>query len=56
MSEEKNILTELYDTVSERKTEKEEGSYTCYLFEQGLDIILIKAGEEGSESSIAAKS
>jgi phosphoribosyl-ATP pyrophosphohydrolase len=55
MSEEKNILAELYDTVLERKTEKEEGSYTCYLFEQGLDKILKKVGEECSETIIAAK-
>ena len=55
MSEEKNILAELYDTVLERKAEKEEGSYTCYLFEQGLDKILKKVGEECSETIIAAK-
>ena len=27
----------------------EEGSYTCYLFEKGLDKILKKVGEECSE-------
>ena len=32
-----DILQQLYDTVLERKDEKQEGSYTCYLFEQGLD-------------------
>ena len=32
-----------------------EGSYTCYLFEKGLDKILKKVGEECSETIIAAK-
>ena len=31
------------------------GSYTCYLFEQGVDKILKKCGEECSEVIIAAK-
>ena len=42
-------------TLQERKNEKEEGSYTCYLFEQGLDKILKKVGEESTEMVIAAK-
>ena len=50
-----DILGELYETVLSRKTEKQEGSYTCYLFEQGLDKILKKCGEECSEVIIAAK-
>ena len=33
----------------------QEGSYTCYLFEKGLDKILKKCGEECSEMIIAAK-
>lgn len=50
-----NVLAELYQTVEQRKTEKQEGSYTCYLFEKGLDKILKKCGEECSEVIIAAK-
>ena len=50
-----DVLQELYSTVSERKNLKTEGSYTCYLFEQGLDKILKKCGEECSEIIIAAK-
>ncbi|WP_322183412.1 phosphoribosyl-ATP diphosphatase [Neglectibacter caecimuris] len=50
-----NVLRELYETVLSRKSEKAEGSYTCYLFEQGLDKILKKCGEECSETIIAAK-
>ena len=44
-----------YDTILARKDAKEEGSYTCYLFEQGLDKILKKVGEESTEMVIAAK-
>ena len=50
-----DVLKELYATVLRRKSEKQEGSYTCYLFEQGLDKILKKCGEECSEVIIAAK-
>lgn len=50
-----DVLNELYETVLSRKTEKQQGSYTCYLFEQGLDKILKKCGEECSEVIIAAK-
>ena len=48
-------LLALYKTVVERKEKKEEGSYTCYLFEKGIDKILKKCGEECSEVIIAAK-
>lgn len=50
-----DALKHLYDTVLSRKAEKQEGSYTCYLFEKGLDKILKKCGEECSEVIIAAK-
>ena len=50
-----DILQELYQTVESRRQEKAEGSYTCYLFEKGLDKILKKCGEECSEVIIAAK-
>lgn len=52
---ENDVLKSLYDTVISRKAEKQEGSYTCYLFEQGIDKILKKCGEECSEVIIAAK-
>jgi phosphoribosyl-ATP pyrophosphohydrolase len=51
----KDTLNELYDVVLSRKEEKTEGSYTCYLFEKGLDKILKKVGEECAETVIAAK-
>lgn len=51
----KDTFSELYEVVMSRKEEKQEGSYTCYLFEKGLDKILKKVGEECSETIIAAK-
>ncbi len=48
-------IDDLYELIKGRKTEKKEGSYTTYLFEQGLDKILKKVGEECTEVVIAAK-
>jgi phosphoribosyl-ATP pyrophosphohydrolase len=50
-----NTLEQLYDVILQRQREPQEGSYTCYLFEKGLDKILKKVGEECSETIIAAK-
>ena len=50
-----NTLFELRDVIRERKVHPQEGSYTCYLFEKGLDKILKKCGEENAEMIIAAK-
>jgi phosphoribosyl-ATP pyrophosphohydrolase len=50
-----NTLSGLYEVVKNRKEHPEEGSYTCYLFEKGLDKILKKCGEENAEMIIAAK-
>lgn len=48
-------LERLYHVVKGRKEAPQEGSYTCYLFDKGLDKILKKVGEECSETIIAAK-
>lgn len=45
----------LYEVIENRKENPEEGSYTCYLFEKGLDKILKKCGEECAEMIIASK-
>ncbi len=45
----------LYDVILARKQSPAEGSYTCYLFQQGLDKILKKVAEESGEVIIAAK-
>lgn len=50
-----DTLEGLYSLVLARKAQPQEGSYTCYLFEKGLDKILKKVGEECSETIIAAK-
>lgn len=50
-----NVLNDLYEIAKSRKENKQEGSYTCYLFEKGIDKILKKCGEECAEMIIAAK-
>ena len=50
-----DTLNELYKIICERKNNPAEGSYTCYLFDKGLDKILKKVGEESAEVIIAAK-
>ncbi|HIT94626.1 MAG TPA: phosphoribosyl-ATP diphosphatase [Candidatus Faecivivens stercoripullorum] len=50
-----DTLAGLYEVVKGRQNNPQEGSYTCYLFEKGLDKILKKCGEECSEMIIAAK-
>ena len=52
---EKDVLKELYEVVLDRKANPQEGSYTCYLFDKGLDKILKKVGEECAETIIASK-
>lgn len=49
------VLMEDYEIITERKAHPKEGSYTNYLFEQGIDKILKKCGEEATEIVIAAK-
>jgi len=50
-----NIIEDLYQIVLSRQNSREENSYTCYLFEKGIDKILKKCGEECAEMIIAAK-
>ena len=49
------VLDDLYALIEARERERSEGSYTTYLFNEGLDKILKKVGEEASETIIAAK-
>ena len=55
MEDYKNIVDKLYGVIEERKSNPEEGSYTTYLFNEGVDKILKKVGEEASEVIIGAK-
>ena len=45
----------LYQVILSRRENTVEGSYTAYLFGQGIDKILKKVGEECAEVIIAAK-
>jgi len=50
-----NILPDLLSVIQSRRDNPQEGSYTCYLFDKGLDKILKKLGEECAETIVAAK-
>lgn len=50
-----DAFKEMYDVIVNRRDNPQEGSYTCYLFEKGIDKILKKCGEETMEMAIAAK-
>ncbi|ETY73640.1 phosphoribosyl-ATP diphosphatase [Lactiplantibacillus fabifermentans] len=48
-------MEELYQMIAERQKNPKKGSYTDYLFTEGLDKILKKVGEESTEVIVAAK-
>ena len=50
-----NSFEQMEAVIAQRRAEPQEGSYTCYLFEKGIDKILKKVGEECAETIIAAK-
>ena len=50
-----DAMERLYQVVLDRRDNAQEGSYTGYLFQQGLDKILKKGAEECGEVIIAAK-
>ena len=49
------ILIDLEKVIDQREKERPEGAYTTYLFNEGVDKILKKVGEEATEVVIAAK-
>ncbi len=54
------VYQEIFEVLKLRKEmfdkgEAPEKSYTCYLYQQGVDKICKKIGEEASETIIAAK-
>lgn len=49
------LFNQLFELIQTRERERPAGSYTTYLFEEGLDKILKKFGEESAETIIAAK-
>ena len=55
-----NVYQEIFEVIKERKKQYENGtaqenSYTCFLFDKGVDKICKKIGEEATETVIAAK-
>lgn len=50
-----NIVKELYDVIEDRKENRDNKSYTSYLFNKGIDKMLKKLGEECTEVVISAK-
>lgn len=50
-----SLLSRLYQLIGDRERERPAGSYTTYLFDEGIDKILKKLGEESAETIIAAK-
>ena len=50
-----DVVERLYGKVEDRRKNPVEGSYTCYLFNKGIDKICKKIGEESTEVVIAAK-
>jgi len=51
----KSTIQQLSQTIENRKSHPQEGSYTTYLFNEGVDKILKKVGEESAEVIIASK-
>ncbi|MGE5403806.1 MAG: bifunctional phosphoribosyl-AMP cyclohydrolase/phosphoribosyl-ATP diphosphatase HisIE [Candidatus Saccharibacteria bacterium] len=49
------ILYELIKILQDRREHRPQGSYSAYLFNEGIDKILKKVGEETAEVIIAAK-
>ena len=54
------VYREIFEVLKQRKADFDSGnapekSYTCYLYEKGVDKICKKIGEEASETIIAAK-
>ncbi len=50
-----DCIREVYETILDRRDHPSDNSYTRYLFDQGIDKILKKVGEECAETLIAAK-
>lgn len=51
----REVIHQLIDVIEERRTNPVDGSYTNYLFTEGIDKVLKKVGEEAAEVIIGAK-
>lgn len=52
---ERNVVHEVTNKIKDRRENPVDGSYTTYLFNEGIDKVLKKVGEETSEVIIGAK-
>ena len=55
-----NVYQEIFEVLKQRKIDNDNGnapekSYTCYLYQQGVDKICKKVGEEAAETINEAK-
>jgi len=50
-----SLLEDLYSLIKSRRHERPEGSYTTYLFNEGLEKILAKVSEEAGETVTAGR-
>ncbi|MDH5391972.1 MAG: phosphoribosyl-ATP diphosphatase [Gammaproteobacteria bacterium] len=50
-----DVLTRLEEVLQARKSAEPDSSYVARLYQQGLDSILKKIGEEATETVMAAK-
>jgi len=51
----REVVHSIINIIEERRNNPEEGSYTTYLFNEGIDKVLKKVGEEAAEVIIGAK-
>lgn len=51
----REVVYEVIDEIADRKANPVDGSYTTYLFNEGIDKVLKKVGEESTEVVIGAK-
>lgn len=54
-TENRQVVHEVIAEIKNRRSNPVEGSYTSYLFREGIDKVLKKVGEESSEVIIGAK-
>ena len=51
----REVIPDIIEAIQHRRDNPVEGSYTAYLFREGIDKVLKKVGEETSEVIIGAK-
>lgn len=49
------VVHTIIDTIEDRRKNPTDGTYTTYLFQEGIDKVLKKVGEESAEVIIGAK-